>query len=75
MTQSTPAILVRIDLYTTRRKKVHEVTNASEEAIFYAETLGDLLRWLHENDHTDFEVIDETSRFRIALSVPTPPTS
>ena len=70
MTQTKPEITVEVDLYVTRRRRVHQVRDGAAEAIFYAQGVGDLLRWLHENDHHNFMVIDGTSRFQIALSTP-----
>ena len=70
MTQSPVQITVEVDLYVTRRNRVHQVRNDNMEAIFYAKSVGDLLRWLYENGHHTFMVIDDESRFQIALSIP-----
>ncbi len=72
MPNNLEELTVYIDLAMTRRRRAHEVCNASGAAIFHAQTVGDLLAWLHENDHHEFNVIDGDARYHITLS-PLPP--
>ena len=63
-------LVVEVDIPVTRRRRIHQAGYPREPALYHSQTIGDLLRWLVDNEHHEIVIVDGEHEYLISLSVP-----
>ena len=69
MTFPPPSAIVDVDVPITRRRRLHTVYALDGTALFSVATIGDLLSWLSDNDHSTVKVVDGSNEFLLTVGL------
>ena len=63
-------VTVYLDLKIHRRKRVHEIQDTSGQPLAHFQTIGEIFRWLVDNDHQTVCLIDDEDRYLVTIDTP-----
>jgi hypothetical protein len=65
----TPEWSVELDIQITRRRRAHSILNPAGEAVWHAAGIGEVIRWLADQDVSSALFIEPEGVYRIGFQV------